>query len=199
MWLISGWQSGNWEESLIRDVLPKLKTIEPETSPGFSSSTAGDFKEFVDPDGKLKIKYPNSWLTVENEGLLAASTPKEWQEKYGLKTLFLAQYFQTGKFAQLVIQSGVFDISAGEIIKEMEKNNQKQGLIMEIVELDTKDNKTIFEARYLTAGSPNLYSKEEILVSGEKAYLIALIALEKDWPELAEEFNFILNSARVVQ
>ena len=199
MWLLNKWQSGNWEENLLQNVLPKLKSIEPGESPGFSSSISSDYKEFTSPDGKLKIQYPSSWFDIENESLFAAATPKEWQEKYNLKTLFLAQYFKTDGFAQLMVQEGVFDIVPQEIIEEMKKMNRKQELNMEIVKSDIQDDKAVFEARYLTANSPNLYSKEEILLVGEKTYLIAFITLEKDWPEFSEETNLLLSSVQIVQ
>ena len=189
MWLLNDWQSGNWEENLPPSVLPKLEAIEPEELNGY--------KEFTSPDGKLKITYPAPWLTAENQELLTAATPKEWQEKYSAKTLFLTQYFKADKFAQLMIQEGVFDIPAEEIIEEMKKSNQKQDLNMEIVKSDTADDRTIFEARYLTANSPNLYSKEKILSIGEKTYLIAFITLEKNWPEFAQEADVILESIRI--
>lgn len=189
IWLLSSWQSGNWRENLLQNVSPKLKAVEPEES--------NNYKEFTSPDGKFKMKYSDSWLTVENQGLFTAAAPKEWQEKYNLATIFLAQSFSTGKFAQLMVQKGVFDIPAEEIIEEMKKTNRKQELNMEIVKSNTKDDKAVFEARYLTANSPNLYSKEAILSVGEKTYLIAFIILEKDWPEFAQEADAILESIEV--
>lgn len=198
MLLLNNWQSRDWQKTIFQNTLSELKTVNPGGLPGFSS-TSSDYEEFASSDGKFKIKYPASWLIVENQGLLTASAPKEWQEKYNLKTLFLAQYFKADKFAQLMVQEGVFDIPAEDIIEEMKKINQKQDLNMEIVKSDIQDNKTVFEARYFIPNSSNLYSKEEILSIGEKTYLIALIALEKDWQGFNEEIDFIFNSAQIVR
>lgn len=191
LWLLNSWQSSDWQKNLLQNTLPQLEAIEPEELNGY--------EEFISPDGKLKIKYPGSWLVAENQGLLAAATPQEWQEKYNLETIFLAQYFKADQFAQLMVQEGVFDISNKEIIAEMKKINQEQELSMEIVKSDIRDDKTVFEARHSTTGSPNLYSQEAILSVGEKTYLIAFITLEKNWPEFTEEADFILNSVQIVQ
>jgi len=191
MLLLNRWQSSDWQKSLLQNALPELKTI--------NSATTSDYKEFLSSDGKFKITYPDSWLITENQSLLSAMALKDWQEKYGLKTLFMVQTFQTGKFAQLMVQEGVFDLSAEEIIKAMKTINQKQDLNMEIVKSETQDDKTIFEARYSTANSPALYSKEEILSAEEKTYLIAFITLEKDLPDFSAEIDAIFNSVEVVR
>ena len=98
-----------------------------------------------------------------------------------------------------MVQEGVFDISPGEIIEEMKKNNQKQELNMEIVKSDIQNDKTIFEAKYLMTSSPNLYSKEAVIFAGDRTYLIAFVSMENDWPEFAEEAGAIINSAVIVQ
>lgn len=193
IWLLGAWQQQpGLDKILSQNGSPELKITEPEKS----SKT---YKEFIDPDGKLKIQYPSSWFVVENESLFSVLTSKDWKEKYDLKTLFLVQSFEMGKFAQLIVQEGVFDIPTEEIIEEMEKINREQELNMEIIKSDIQNDKAIFEARYLTTNSPNLYSKEEILLIGEKTYLIAFIALEQDWPALSEQADFILNSAQIIK
>ena len=97
-----------------------------------------------------------------------------------------------------MVQEGIFDISAGEIIEEMKQINQEQELNMEIVKSDIQDDKTVFEARYLMTNNPNVYSKEEIISLGEKTYLIAFIALEKDWPEFTKEADAVLESVEII-
>jgi len=199
IWLLSNWQLQKWEKNLLQDALPKLKAVGSEELPKPYSSLNSDYKEFVSSDGKLRMKYPVSWLTIENEGVFAITVPEKWGEKYNLKTVFLAQYFKADKFAQLMVQKGIFDIPTEEIIEKMQSNNLEQGLEMEIVQLSTENNKTIFEAKYLMANSPNLYSKEKILSLGGETYLIAFITLEKNWQGFSEEADFLLDSSQVVQ
>ena len=183
----------NWQAS--QKPLPQnnLESVNTE------AANQNNYKEFVAADKNFRINYPAAWFRLEDKNILSAFNSKEWQEKYNLKTIFLAQSFEAGKFAQVVVQEGVFDISPGEIIEEMKKNNQKQELNMEIVKSDIQNDKTIFEAKYLMTSSPNLYSKEAVIFAGDRTYLIAFVSMENDWPEFAEEAGAIINSAVIVQ
>ena len=88
LWLLNDWQSGDWRKGLSQNAEPELQAIEPGESPGLSFSASSGYKEFVSSDGKLKIKYPNSWLAVANQGLFTAASPEEWREKYNLETTY---------------------------------------------------------------------------------------------------------------
>lgn len=187
--LTRSWQTNKWE-TLFKNPLPKLESIKQE---------AGNYQEFITQDGKFKIKYPADWFLIKDAEILEATAPEKWQAKHDFRILLLAQRFQTEKFAQLIISEGSFDIKIEEIIEEMKKINQEQGWRVEIVKSDIEEKEGVFEARYLIPNNPALYSKEKIL-SGEKAedktkiYLIAFVALEKDWQEYSEQADFLLNS-----
>ncbi len=196
---VRNWQVKNWE-GLSTDLQPKLESIEVDQLPGFSSTQdASNYREFIAPDGKFKIKYPTGWFLIKDVETMGTTAPQEWKEKYDFQTLLLAQQFQAEKFTQLIISEGSFNIPVEEIIEEMKKINQEQGLKMEIIKSDVEDNKVVFEARYLMANSPNLYSKEEIMSAMEKTYLIAFISFEKDWQEVKGQADFILSSVQIVQ
>src|SRR3989344_5251709 len=183
----------NWQAS--QKPLPQngLESINTE------AANQNNYKEFVTADKNFRINHPAAWFRLEDENILAAFNSKEWGEKYDLKTIFVAQNLQQGRFAQIIVQEGVFDINIKEILQKMKDSNQKQQSEMEIIKSDIEGNKGVFEIRYLTPKAPALYSKEMILLGKEKTYLIAFIALENDWQEFSEEANFLLGSAQIVQ
>ncbi|MFH1713998.1 MAG: hypothetical protein ABH831_00115 [Candidatus Nealsonbacteria bacterium] len=198
--LIRNWQSDSWQ-GIYNNSSTNLQPIEPESNSGFSLvKTTGDYQEFTAADGDFKIKYPGSWISIENEGLLKASVPAEWQEKYSFSTLLLSQQFINERFVQLIISHGVFDISTQEIIDKMEEANLAQNWTTEIVESNIGGKSNTFQIRYLVPGSPNLYSKELILnAGGNNVYLVAFVTYEKDWTSFSEQANFILDSAQIVE
>jgi len=195
--IVGTWQMTKWQKTLSQSSLSSLKSISSEQFQELYSFSDTTYQEFINSDGKLKMKYPSDWLVIEDENLFITMTPKEWEKKYNFKTIFLAQYFKIDKFAQLIIHEGVFDISIEEIVEKMKESNQKQGLQMEIVKSDIKDSQGVFEVKYLIASGSNLYSKETIVSSEEKTYLIAFITFEKDWQEFAEKAEFILGSVQI--
>lgn len=186
--LINKW---NWQA--LQKPLPQnnLESIDTGTT------NQNNYKEFVTVDKNFRINYPAAWFRLENENILAALNSKEWGEKYALKTIFVAQNLQQGKFAQLIVQEGVFDINVKEILQKMKKSNQEQQLKMEIVKSDIEGDRGVFEIRYLTPNAPVLFSKEMILLGGKKGYLIAFSALENDWLEFSQQADAILGSIEV--
>lgn len=157
------------------------------------------WQEFTNSDGQFKIEYPSYWLAIKDENLLQAMTPQEWTDKYGLRTLLSAQNFQGGKFSQLIVYGGVFEIPIEEIFKKMMETNQNNGWTVEVVELDAGENEGFFEGKYKNPAGAYMHSKEKILISGKDAYWIALFTLEKDWQELTSTIDKILNSATIIK
>lgn len=174
------------------------------------------YKEWVSPDGKLKLEYPSNWIEVKN---LEKFIPEISFERYDLKYLFLAQKIEVGKFAQLIVQEMMIEIDKTfeEIIEEMKESNLQEGLNMKIItSTTTEENFFVFEAKY--ENKIDFHSKEKIiflepkkepvsasrppviasqLKENKKVYLIAVIGLEKDWPDLKEEANSIINSVQI--
>lgn len=180
----------------LQTALPELQKI---SSLGNESVEENQYQEFISPDGKFKIEYPSHWLVLKEENLLQALAPPEWAEKYDLKTLFSAQNFWGGKFAQLIIYKGTFEISIEEIFEKMKENNEKRGWAVEVLKSDIKESEGIFEIKsQSTTTNTTIRSKEKILAVEKEAYLISLIALEKDWPDLVKKVDFIINSAQLL-
>jgi len=164
------------------------------------------YKEFISPDGKLKMIYPSDWIEIKDEKILEEITPKEKVEKYGLETLFFAQKLRKEKIAQLIISELNLDKQKNfeNIIEEMKEANRQQGWEMEVIKSEIKDNENIFEAKYRKQDRSDVHSKEKILLlepetEKRKVYLITVITLDKNWGEFAEEAEEIVNSAKLIE
>ncbi len=159
------------------------------------------YKEFISPDGKLKLNYPSSWLGVEGEDL---NNLQEKAESHGLKFLFLAQSLDLGKFGQIIVHEGSFDSQEGfeQIIEKMKQTNQEQGWDMQIMNLEIEDEEAVFEAEYQKTDRYDIHSQEKIVIietteDKKKVDLIAFIVFDKDWPSFKEQADFVIDSATI--
>lgn len=191
-------QKKNFEEAASSKDLSQIKPILPED---ILKTGENNYKEFISPDGKLKMKYPSDWLETKDEKFLEEFIPEEWKNKYNLQTIFFAQELKTGKIGQIIVNEGDFDIQIEEIIEEMKKSNQAKGWTMEIINLNLEEG--IFEAKYQKTDHYDLHSKEKILFSegkenAKKAYLIAFIVFDKDWEKFENKADEVINSVQLV-
>jgi len=196
------YQFENLEKILPPDVLQKIKSISPEQ---ILKSQGGEkeIKEFVSPDGKLKINYTSDWGEIKS-GDLEKIIPKEQVDKYELKALFSAQKAATGNFAQIIISEGTFDVQKKieEITEEMRESNQLDGWNMTIFNLEANEHEGVFEAKYTKPDRYTVHTKEKIIFLSpenekKKAYLIGFIAFDKDWSGLEKEATEILDSVQL--
>lgn len=172
--------------------ISKLKSID------FEKKEQG-YKEFVSPDGKLKLSYPSSWLEVEGENL---NNLQEKAESHGLKLLFLAQNLDLAGFGQILVHEGYFDSQEEfeQIIEKMKQINQEQDWDMQVMNLKIKDEEAVFEAEYQKTDRYSLHSKEKIILietteGKKKVGLIAFIVFKKDWSDFKEQADFVISSA----
>lgn len=177
-----------------KNIIPKLQNISLQNK---GAGTGNQYQEFIDSEGKFQIEYPANWLGVNSAEILAALTPPEWAEKYDLKTLFLAQDFQGGKFAQLIIYNGTFNMPIEEIFNKKIEINEDQGWKIEIINSQTQEKEGIFETKYQRDTNTTLLIKEKILTSDNRSYLISITAMEKDWSSLEADIDKILDSAKI--
>ncbi|MDO8264850.1 MAG: hypothetical protein Q7T34_00590 [Candidatus Parcubacteria bacterium] len=160
------------------------------------------YQDFVSNDKNLILKYPSDW-TIINEVL--DPTPKGIEWIYEFEYLLSVQNIENGKFIQLMVSKMVMDNSTTfeQIVEEMKKTLVQQKWIMELVKTEENENIMTFEAIYDTGEKTlSLHSKEKIIflesIDNKKtAYLIAVLALEKDWSQLSQEVNIILGSAQL--
>jgi len=210
--IITTWHMRKLQESLSRIGFPKFEEMKPEQLQEFLRNLKGEepinisYKEFISPDGKLKMIYPSDWIEIKDEKILEEITPKEKVEKYGLETLFFAQKLRKEKIAQLIISELNLDKQKNfeNIIEEMKEANRQQGWEMEVIKSEIKDNENIFEAKYRKQDRSDVHSKEKILLlepetEKRKVYLITVITLDKNWGEFAEEAEEIVNSAKLIE
>lgn len=182
------------------DSMPDISMLDISNikSTDFEKKEQG-YKEFVSPDGKLKLSYPSSWLEIEGENL---NDLQEKAESQGLKLLFLAQNLNLAEFGQILVHEGYFDYQEEfeQIIEKMKKSNQEQGWDMKVMNLEIKDEEAVFEAKYQKTDRYSIHSKEKIVLietteDKKKMGLMAFIVFDKNWPDFKEQADFVINSA----
>lgn len=167
----------------------------PEVSLELPQEEGQGQKEFVTPDGELKLKYSANWLEMEK-----ASLEKTMKSEKGEILLFaykssfkeLALYF-------LVVQQLSLEAGPEAILEETKKDIESKGGEMEIINLKLEENEAEFEAKYQIENKGLFYAKEKIVLAGENYYLITVFSSEKDWPEISTEADTILNSVHLVE
>jgi hypothetical protein len=160
-------------------------------------------KEFTTQDGKLKIENLSEWFLTKDEQLLKKVTLKNFPENYNLNLLFFAQKIKNNRITNLTLSEGIFNDkkTTQEVFEILKEAVKKNGLEMEIIKSEIKDNETSFEARYKEPNKENFLSKEKIILFDQekgKFYIITFYTLEKDWESFKDEADIILNSAHLV-
>jgi len=155
-------------------------------------------KTFISPDKSLSINYLSDWIEIEDtkrEEIIS----QDIAEKYDLKVLFLAQKLKEGKVAQLIVTKGVFeDIEkTEEIIDIIIESDRKKGWETKVLEKEEIEEGLIFEAVHQKTSIETLYSKEKILLSQDKAYIITTLSPENQWYFFEEELDNILSSVKL--
>lgn len=165
----------------------------------------GESKEFISPDGKLRVKFPPNWLKLEIEPL-QRTIPKRLAETYQMRVLFLAQKFGGEKSGQLIISQAIIEakMEIEKLLEEIMEEAKKQGWEIEIFETKIEEGKFIFEALYKKQNFPTLHSKEKMLwlklkENKRKVFLIELVTTDMDWEYFKKEFEEILNNALIVE
>ncbi len=183
----------SWRESLSEVEMPKFEMPKFE----IPSKKEGGYKEFVSPDGELKMKYPADWMEMKKE-MFEGFT----QEGEG-KTLFFAQKFEFEKTAQAFLTVQELNLKekkgAEEIIEEMKKDVEAKEGKMEILKLEIEDKTAVLEASYKGKTGFPLRSKEKIILNEKKGYLISFSTFEKNWPDLQKEAEEIINSTTLLE
>ena len=187
--------------------LEKIKnSIEPETLSQINSLISKEeqknleHKEFVTPDGKLKLKYLSNWREIKDPATLEKNLPKEIKENYGLEILFLARRLTGKGLSQLEICKGTLEAeSVKEFIEATKALYQKEGWEMEIIDSSKpKDNEYIFEIRYSKPNRHSFRSKEKIVFLEDTAYIVTFFTAERDWNNFLKESNEIMDSVEII-
>ena len=198
IFLIGNWQLEKFKKSLPQNLQKELKTfpIEEIQKKFFGEKT--ELKEWVSPDGKLKISFLSDWTEIERE---AVESLNQEIIQQGAKILFFAQKLKIkgGAFASLIIQE--LDkkewTNLEKFIEETKKEFKEKNGEIETARINSKEG--IFEAKYKKEGQPELHFIEKILIGDDKIYSILFLTFDKDWQGFLEETNSILNSAKILQ
>ena len=190
--LVTFWQFNNSRRALSEVKLPSFEMPKVEI-PLFPEGEKK--KEFISPDGKLKLEHHSDWMETPKESL--ENLNEEPIKEGGV--LFLAQKFKLEKtaFAILIVQELEKKENIEELIEGFKNATKEKGGEIEIISLNIKENDGYFEAKYKREDSI-FRSKEKIIFRGDKFYLISIFALEKDWSEFESEANEILGSAQLI-
>jgi hypothetical protein len=162
-------------------------------------------EEFTSPDGKFKIKYPSNFVKLEIRDLQKA-VPEEMAENYKMEVIFFAQKFDAEKPAQLIIDQMFIGVQKKleEILKELKEAAEKQNWEMGIIKSEEKNGELNFEATYKKQATSAFHSEGKMISfelenNQKKVFMIEVVATDKDWTLLKEEFDEILNSAQLVK
>jgi len=188
------WQFKSFQQSLTEVNLPKFKMPEIDTGLWFGGKEG--YKEWISPDEKLKIKYPNYWLEMEEESLKNYLRPTEKGEillfayRFDLKNINSMTFF--------VIQKLNLEKNLEKAIKDLENDTTEKGGEMKIINLKIKENQAEFETEGKSKTGEIFYSKERLILGGENLYLISVFSPEKNWAKIEKEANEILDSVELI-
>lgn len=160
-------------------------------------------KEFISPDGKIKINYSSDWEETKDENLLEKVFPEKTKGKYNLKVLFLAHYLKSKVFSQIYIAEGYFGdaTNSEEIIDIFKQSGQEENLNVIIINQELKDNKFIFEFICEKEGFSSLHFKQLVVLpkkTEDKSYLVAFVGPEKDWLRIKDRADNVINSVEII-
>jgi len=193
--LITHWQFLSFKKSLTEIGPPEIKIPEPKLE--LPSQESKEHKEFISPDGKLKLEYPDNWMEM-GQGFLEKFNQEAVQLNEAKILLFVFQFkLEKAALSFLTVQELNLK-KVDEIIEGMKKDTEEKGGEMEIVKIETENENAYFEAKYKRENSDS-HSKERIIITGESSYLVSVFSPEKDWQATIDEADSILNSIQIVQ
>jgi hypothetical protein len=216
--LISYWRMKEFEQRMAKIEMPEfempeikippLETIEnfeipkpeflfpqqPQKDKDYQVSEKLKYHKFISPDGNLEIKYsPKKWKKAEK--VFLEHINRELKRE-NIEILFLAQK----DFNFLGIQKLYFEEkpTIENVIKKLKEDAKTREAKIEIINLEVKDFQARFEAKHKEKRQTVKYSKEKILLSNNKVYLITTLTSKENWPGFKKEAEKILNSARLI-
>jgi len=158
-------------------------------------------KEWVSPDGKLKLEFTASWQEMDQSFL-------KYAEGTGIilaesKILLFAHRFKHREqaLALFTVSETSADKNLRNIIEEIEENIKTEGGEIEIISLETeiKDKTASLEMILKYSNQSDFYSKGEIIFDQEKTFLIFFASPQKDWLSLEAEAKEIFDSIRLIE
>lgn len=161
-------------------------------------------QEFISPDNTLRLEYSPKWQRKDEVVLEIIDQELRQEIEKKMEILFFAQRtdLRRMKFSYLIIQKLRFEKepTIEDVIEKIKEITEKEGIEIEIIELEIEDNQARFTAEYQRGELGHIRhanTKEKILLIDNRAYWITIL-IEQDWPEIKEEAEKILNSAQLI-
>ena len=157
------------------------------------------YKEWVSPDKKLKLAYPDNWIIMEKafleHGAMQGITLKEEEILLFVYRLKIAGH----SFPYLTVSRVEAEKTLEKITAEIQQNIEASGGEKEITLLETENDITDLELVFKYPGQINFYVKGRIFFTEEKNYLVLFTTSQQAWPELKEETEKIFDSIELLQ
>lgn len=185
-------------------IFPKEDVAEFESIISEEEPSEGQSKEFISPDGKLKLTYSSDWKEINDEKALKEVFTEELTEKYNLKILLFAGYLKSKVFSQLLVAEGYFgdQESLEEIINIFKESGQEKGWEVTIINPELKNNEITFEYVCEKENYSSLHFKEKVILpkqkEDKKTYLIAFVGPDRDWTKMKNRADNIINSVTII-
>jgi len=171
-----------------------LKTEAPQTSEDSLFPEKEGEKEWLSPDGKLKLRYSQSW--IEYDKILLEELKQNATSSLESEILLYAiRIKEEGKaFCFLTVEKINSKKNLEEIIGMLKKNSKEE---FEIVDSQNEENSANLEFNTRIEEKTDFHSKMKMFFTEDKTYLITVSAPENDFEKFAEESS-ILSSAEFI-
>ena len=175
-----------------------IPTTNFEWGSELSSGNEGE-KEWVSPDGKIRLVCSNNWLAVgemflDGGAIIGTMLLEE-------EPLFIAYNPEPagGSFPTLTVSQISPEKTLEEIMTSIEQNLERGGGEEEIVMSETEGNITNLEMLLKYPGYFDFYSKGKIIFTEEKTYLVFFTVPQKVWSQFEEEAQKIIGSVELLE
>ena len=176
---------------------PEVPEMDFDIEGILSPEKKGD-KEWISPDKKIKLAYPDNWIIMEKalleHGAIRGITLQEEEV-----LLFVYHFKIAGhSFPYLTVSRVEAEKTLDQIMKEISQTIESSGGEKEIISLATENGITDTELVFKYPGQANFYTKGRIFFTEEKTYLVFFTVSQQAWPQLKEEVEGIFDSIELL-
>jgi hypothetical protein len=177
---------------------PKIEIPEMRLEEFSAPTAAGEEKEWVSPDGGLKLAYSSRW--TEADKMFLGYIDQTGIALTEAELLFFAHQIEAQSQAPafLIVGKITEQKTFEEIMQEMEDKIKAQGGETEIITMETDNGTGWFEMVSGYPGQPYSYLKGKLLFSENITYLVVFTSYQTSWPKFEQEAQEILDLAQLV-
>jgi hypothetical protein len=189
------------KEAIPKEIIPNQSQIGGE----FEEKII-NYKEFISPDEKFKLKYPQDCIEIKNPALFKEFAPQKLKEKYGLEILFLGLKLQGAKSLSLqemksflfIVGKGNFSEGFDKAAEEIKKINEEENVKTKNIKIVPEKKEIIYEGEHQSKEGILNYLKEKYFLSDQTFYLLISITPEKNLSDFEKEIDEIFDSAQIL-